>query len=524
MDAPTAFGDRAWLLEVGDAGQAARVAEELRASLGDAVDVVSGFTSVVVVHDGTMPAAALGAGGDGVAAAVGSSKEHVLDVVLDGIDLAEVSQRIGVSPATISTELTRVTLAVAVVGFSPGFGYLTGLTGPLAELPRRETPRPRVPAGSVAVAAGMAAVYPQATPGGWWLLGRSDAVLFDVHRPSPSLLRPGDTVRFRPVTRLPERSGATPAPAGHPRRRGPRAALRVHEAPPASGVVDDGRRQVAHLGVPRGGPADPERSWLARALVGGGPSSIELAGAGCTLEVLDHVVVALVDLTGTVDGRRVPPGVPIGLRAGQWLSIDGVGRGQRGYLGVSGGVFIEPVLGSMSTDALAQIGPGFLAAGDVLGAGSVPTSVPTSGRLDADGSPVVLRYLPGPHVQLTGTLDGARATRSATSSKVGTAFDLLGGPLAVNEGTIASMPVVTGTIQVPPDGRPVVLGPDHATLGGYPIAGVVITADLGRLARLDLGDEVIFVAVDLDEARHAEHELAARLRHVLGARGAATND
>ena len=87
------------------------------------------------------------------------------------------------------------TYTVAFCGFSPGFAYLRGLD-PALHLPRRPTPRTKVPAGSVAIAAGYSCVYPTSSPGGWHLLGRSDVRVFDVDRPEPALLRPGMTVSF----------------------------------------------------------------------------------------------------------------------------------------------------------------------------------------------------------------------------------------------------------------------------------------------------------------------------------------
>jgi KipI family sensor histidine kinase inhibitor len=85
------------------------------------------------------------------------------------------------------------------VGFAPGFAYL-GELDPKLVLPRRAEPRPRVPAGAVAIGGAHTGVYPFATPGGWHLIGRTDAVLFDSHRAAPALLRVGDRVRFEPVS------------------------------------------------------------------------------------------------------------------------------------------------------------------------------------------------------------------------------------------------------------------------------------------------------------------------------------
>ena len=128
----------------------------------------------------------------GPAAAAGTVQ---LDVVFDGPDLAEVAERAGRPVAAVVEELTGTELEVAFGGFAPGFGYLTGLP-PHLQVPRRRTPRTRVPAGSVALAGPYAGVYPQTSPGGWQLVGRTDAVLFDPDRDPPALLRPGVRVRF----------------------------------------------------------------------------------------------------------------------------------------------------------------------------------------------------------------------------------------------------------------------------------------------------------------------------------------
>jgi len=118
-----------------------------------------------------------------------------IPVHYDGEDLAEVAQGIGLSVAKVIALHSQQELDVAFCGFSPGFAYLTGVASPL-RIPRRVTPRPRVPTGSVAIAAGYSAIYPQPSPGGWWLLGHTDVVVWDLNRPQPALLQPGDRVRF----------------------------------------------------------------------------------------------------------------------------------------------------------------------------------------------------------------------------------------------------------------------------------------------------------------------------------------
>jgi len=118
-----------------------------------------------------------------------------LPVRYDGEDLAAVAQSSNLSVAEVISCHSSATYRVAFDGFSPGFAYLLGLP-PQLHLPRRETPRTRIPAGSLAIAAHYCAIYPSASPGGWHLLGTSNAELFNPHRNPPALLRPGMFVRF----------------------------------------------------------------------------------------------------------------------------------------------------------------------------------------------------------------------------------------------------------------------------------------------------------------------------------------
>ena len=116
----------------------------------------------------------------------------------DGPDLAAVAEEIGRSPAEVIALHAATTYEVLFLGFAPGFAYVGELAPPLV-VPRLATPRPRVPAGSVAIAGSMTAIYPQASAGGWRLLGRTNALLFDPGATPSARLRPGDRVRFVPA-------------------------------------------------------------------------------------------------------------------------------------------------------------------------------------------------------------------------------------------------------------------------------------------------------------------------------------
>jgi KipI family sensor histidine kinase inhibitor len=193
------YGDRALLVEA-DEPAAVRAALELRPLPGQ-VDLVPAARTVLVVLDRPptdLDVTALRRAADAPAPDAVDGGVVELPVAFDGPDLGEVARLTGRSEPDLVGALTAVELVVAFGGFAPGFGYLTGLPGEL-HVPRRATPRTRVPAGSVGLAGPYAGAYPQESPGGWQLVGRTDAVLFDVDRDPPALLSPGTRVRFRAV-------------------------------------------------------------------------------------------------------------------------------------------------------------------------------------------------------------------------------------------------------------------------------------------------------------------------------------
>ncbi len=123
----------------------------------------------------------------------------VIDVVYDGADLDEVAKLTGLTPRDVVAAHTQTPWRVGFAGFAPGFGYLVGGDERL-NVPRRSEPRTKVPAGSVGLAGEFSGVYPRESPGGWQLIGRTDAELWDVDREPPALLMPGQWVQFREVS------------------------------------------------------------------------------------------------------------------------------------------------------------------------------------------------------------------------------------------------------------------------------------------------------------------------------------
>jgi KipI family sensor histidine kinase inhibitor len=198
-------GDRALLAEVADAGERRRLDATLRRHpLPGSVEHVPGARTVLVVarapNDLPSLAAALRELVLDPDEAPDGSDDLVVEVRYDGPDLQDVATSVGISPDDVVERHTTQLWTVEFAGFAPGFGYLTGAEGGL-DVPRRASPRTRIPAGSVGLAGPYSGIYPRASPGGWQLIGRSDAPLWDADRDPPALLTPGRRVRFVEVGR-----------------------------------------------------------------------------------------------------------------------------------------------------------------------------------------------------------------------------------------------------------------------------------------------------------------------------------
>jgi KipI family sensor histidine kinase inhibitor len=167
------------------------------------LDIVPGARTVLLALDGTGLQGALRRRLDTLEVAAASevaapAEPLVIDVVYDGTDLAEVAGLTGLTEAEVVEAHTGTPWAVGFCGFAPGFAYLVD-GDPRLAVPRRSEPRAAVPAGAVGLAGEFTGVYPRRSPGGWQLIGRTDAVLWDIERPDPALLTPGGWVRFRAV-------------------------------------------------------------------------------------------------------------------------------------------------------------------------------------------------------------------------------------------------------------------------------------------------------------------------------------
>jgi KipI family sensor histidine kinase inhibitor len=429
----------------------------------------------------------------------------------DGPDLSEVADRCRLTEAEVVARHAAAEYTAFMLGFTPGFAYL-GLLDESLATPRRATPRVRVPAGSVALAGRQTGVYPFASPGGWNLIGRTSLCMFDPGRDPPASILAGDRVRFVPVPELPAPAARAPLPRGLPTS----PVLEVLEAGLLTTVQDAGRRGHRRLGVTGAGPMDAAAFGAANAAAGNPPGAagLECTIAGPTLRFLATTVFAVAgaDLGATLQRADlgewpVPIGMRIVARPGNVLSFSGRRTGCRAYVAVAGGLDAPLVLGSRATDLTSGFGglegrP--LRAGDVLGRGTDRTSeradAPVARTSVASGIATVRVVLGPQEHHLTpesiARLLGAAYTVGPTSDRVG--CRLVGPPLEhAGRAEIVSDGMVSGSVEVPPDGHPIVLTADGPTTGGYPKVATVVSADLQLLGQLVPGEgRVRFQAVE----------------------------
>jgi biotin-dependent carboxylase-like uncharacterized protein len=273
-------------------------------------------------------------------------------------------------------------------------------------------------------------------------------------------------------------------------------------------VQDLGRPGLAASGVGRSGAADRAALRLANRLVANpeGAAGVEAVFGGLAVRALALLTVAVTGAPAPadVDGTPVAPNTLLALRPGQVLRLGVPPTGLRSYLAVRGGLAVDPVLGSSSTDTLAGLGPPKLTAGTILPVGPEPAQLPVVDLAPVADPPagiVRLRAVVGPRADYLAdprALGAITWTASSRSDRVG--MRLAGGRLERDadrgDRELPSEGMVRGAVQVPPGGEPVLFLADHPVTGGYPVAAVVLDADVDRAAQVRPGQAVRFVLVN----------------------------
>jgi len=277
--------------------------------------------------------------------------------------------------------------------------------------------------------------------------------------------------------------------------------LEILRTGPFAVVQDLGRAGLAHLGVGRSGAADRRAHKLANRLVANPDdrATVEVTFGGLSARVRGgdvDIAVTGADTDPTVNGIKFGTNSIQHVRDGDVISLGAPRAGLRSYLAVRGGFSVEPVLGSRSYDVMSAIGPAPLRAGDRLPVGEHTTDYPELDQAPVaaiTGDAVELSVVPGPRDDWFVDPDALVHTdwvASDRSDRVGTR--LVGRPLQYHypDRQLPSEGASRGAIQVPPNGLPVILGPDHPVTGGYPVIGVVTDEDIDRIAQVRPGQHV----------------------------------
>ena len=420
-------------------------------------------------------------------------------------------------------------IRVDILGFMPGFSYCSGLD-PSLNLPRLESPRTTVPAGSVAIAGLQTAIYPQSTPGGWNIIGRSPEVLFDSSKPRPSLLMAGERVEFIEIDLLEfrkiEAQNLTKLAQSMPKSKSSSYAIEVISPGLQTTIQGLPRYGFAHLALSAGGPIDQESARLANALLGNpdDAAGLEIAGAGTKLLFHEDVWVAWVGARciSQVNGTAIPGNRPVFLRKGETLSFGPMLQGYRIFLALSGGIDSEFILGGRGSHLSAGIGGKALQKGDLLYLPRAQDSfqVPFIKKLReaqisfpkwSIASPALpgdkielIKVLPSIHLDVLSSAEQDALwktvwTISSQSNRMGMRLESdfkISSPVT----GIASQGIWFGTVQLPPSGQPILMMAEHQTTGGYPRLMEMISSERSKLAQLKPGDKIQFLPITLDEA------------------------
>lgn len=435
-----------------------------------------------------------------------------IPVCYDGADLDDVAALTGLSVADVVRRHTGSEFTVAFCGFAPGFGYLAG-GDPALRVPRRQSPRTRIPAGSVALAGEFSGVYPQNSPGGWQIIGTTPLKMWDIDREPGALLQPGTRVRFFAIEKAEAVQGlpAGKTPGTDDLDASARPHFKVLTPLPAT-FQDLGRVGHTGQGVSASGALDRAALRSANRIVGNSANTpcLEVVLGGFSFVSVARSVIGVAGaaclVTVNSNGCIITKSTyePISVEPGDVVTFNHFSSGIRCYLSVRGGFEVARILGSAATDTLAIVGPSPVVAGSIL---TLADSRQDLASVSLGESPafayptvrdvVTLDVVLGPRADWF-TAKGVETLTSQLwqvtpqSNRIGIR---LAGEIPVERQHKAELPsegTATGAIQIPHDGQPVLFLADHPLTGGYPVIGAVAEYHLDLAGQLPINTKVRF--------------------------------
>ncbi|MBI0168489.1 5-oxoprolinase subunit PxpB [Bartonella sp. M0280] len=495
-----------------------------------------------------------------------SGKLVEIPVVYDGEDLDDVAALLKIDREEVIRRHVESHYQVAFCGFAPGFAYLTG-GDPLFNVPRRASPRKSIPAGSVALAGKFGGVYPQPSPGGWQLIGRTNVKMFDLDRDPPSLLKPGDRVHFVDVTKdysvhsegvtsfsfsrndeagksTPERANSKAlksnastkaaeanektslAKTGGHDDNG-RSATEATPKPQENAVFklvttlmpvtfqDRGRLYQSSQGLSPSGALDQKAMANANRLVGNSLEQpvLEFTYGNARIKALQPSVIAFTgaNLPITIKSAQgkvfvFEKNIPLAIDEGDEIILGRPLAGFRSYMALRGGFKVEPVLKSASFDSLSNLGPKPLSAGDNIFIANNSALRPVLLSLDDPyvlpeaGDKVVLDVVMGPRTDWFTEQSIAMFLEkhwqvTPASNRIGIRLQSDTRLERSRSDELPSEGTVTGAIEVPANGEPVLFLRDRPVTGGYPVIANLVEDQIDLAAQIPIGASIRFRAV-----------------------------
>ncbi|PHM33198.1 urea amidolyase family protein [Xenorhabdus innexi] len=439
-------------------------------------------------------------------------KQVEIPVHYNGEDLEEVADILGLSVQDVIQQHSESEYIVAFTGFAPGFAYMVSETLSW-NIPRRKTPRTRIPAGAVALAGEFSGIYPQTSPGGWQLIGMTSERMWDLSRAEPALLQPGHRIRFRNI----KNSTVTVSlPAISPINTLFQAenirSLEIQSVGLQTLFQDLGRLGKSRLGISASGAMDKSALRSANRIVGNASDQacLEIAQGGFKAIARGNMVIAVtgalcpIQIT-SLQGKRLPIKTyqPVDLNDGDEITLGVPHKGMHSYLAVRGGFIVPEVLSSHSFDTLSNIGPAPLKYGDRLAIGETShcsavsvAETPAFVMPDKDDI-VVLDIFLGPRTDWF-TQESIELLRNQIwqvtpySNRIG--LRLKGdSPLArISYDELPSEGTCSGAIQIPASGQPVLFLADHPVTGGYPVIASVADYHLDLAGQIPINAKIRF--------------------------------